>query len=156
MTKRSALSDFEDPTYWCDRTAVRMPMYYAMCTSREEFHAHLTRCEVPRDDWPKFHPADSTAAATCFYLKHGETGRTVVLVTLNPGYAEGHTAAQLAAVLVHEATHIKQWFMGDIGEDEPSAEFEAYTMQSICEELFNAYQATLVKPPEPKKGKAKP
>jgi hypothetical protein len=40
---------------------------------------------------------------------------------------------------VHEATHIKQKLMLSIGEKEPSPEFEAYTMQNICQELFCAY-----------------
>jgi predicted Zn-dependent protease len=49
------------------------------------------------------------------------------------------TPAEVAAVLVHEATHVKQALMRSIGETQPSDEFEAYTMQRITCELFTEY-----------------
>lgn len=40
------------------------------------------------------------------------------------------------ALLAHEATHIAQFFMDDIGEEEPSMEFFAYVVQAATENLL--------------------
>lgn len=45
------------------------------------------------------------------------------------------------AVLVHEATHVKQGYMEWISEASPSAEFEAYTMQALTATLLSQYRA---------------
>ena len=39
-------------------------------------------------------------------------------------------------VLAHEATHIAQFFMNDIGEEEPSDEFLAYVVQTATSNLL--------------------
>ena len=44
------------------------------------------------------------------------------------------------ALLVHEAVHIWQEIKKLIGEEHPSKEFEAYSMQAITQELFVEYQ----------------
>ena len=43
---------------------------------------------------------------------------------------------ETCALLAHEATHIAQYFMEDIGEEEPSSEFFAYVVQSATENLL--------------------
>ena len=42
-------------------------------------------------------------------------------------------------VIVHEATHVKQYVMEHIHEHSPSDEFEAYTMQGIAKNLIQDY-----------------
>lgn len=46
---------------------------------------------------------------------------------------------RLLSLLVHEGTHVWQAFRDLIEEKEPSAEFEAYTMQEIFLNLINEY-----------------
>ncbi len=46
--------------------------------------------------------------------------------------------AQYAALIAHEAVHIWQRIRLELGEDSPSSEFEAYSVQSICQRLFEA------------------
>lgn len=48
----------------------------------------------------------------------------------------------LLALLVHEAAHVWQAVRRDIGETEPSAEFEAYALQNITLQLCAAYSKT--------------
>lgn len=56
-----------------------------------------------------------------------------------------------ATSLVHEAVHVWQEFCKSIGEDKPSEEFEAYTIQNITTRLFHAYSHALM---QREKGKA--
>lgn len=72
-------------------------------------------------------------------------GHPTFVVGLNKARVEEEdfTGAELAALLVHEATHIKQKVMDEIGEDKPSMEFEAYAMQFISCSLFKQYAERL-------------
>lgn len=45
----------------------------------------------------------------------------------------------LCGLLVHEGAHVYQQFRDHIREDNPSSEFEAYTMQEIFLNLINEY-----------------
>lgn len=47
--------------------------------------------------------------------------------------------ALIAESAVHEAVHIKQYIMEHIEESKPSAEFEAYLIQSIFNEIIRQY-----------------
>ena len=47
---------------------------------------------------------------------------------------------QIHGLLLHEAVHIWQELREKMGEESPSAEFEAYTVQSIAQNLFEMYE----------------
>lgn len=53
---------------------------------------------------------------------------------------EDHATTHALGLLTHEATHIFQDWAEDIGEEKPSAEFMAYSIQHFTSELINAYQ----------------
>lgn len=67
----------------------------------------------------------------------GENQRLIV-VQIND--ADINCQISLAALIVHEATHVKQFLCDEIGEQSPSAEFEAYTVQEITYNLLREYQ----------------
>jgi hypothetical protein len=46
-------------------------------------------------------------------------------------------------MLVHEAVHVWQFHCENIGEREPSIEFEAYSIQAVSQFLMEAYAASL-------------
>lgn len=46
---------------------------------------------------------------------------------------------RVAALLVHEAVHVWQEVRRVMGETDPSSEFEAYSVQSISQKLFDAF-----------------
>lgn len=60
----------------------------------------------------------------------------VCVVSIND---EGCTEIEAYAMLVHEAVHISQHCCEIMGEDSPSAEFEAYQIQFIAKDLFAMY-----------------
>ncbi|KCY47724.1 hypothetical protein J715_3367 [Acinetobacter baumannii 1571545] len=43
-------------------------------------------------------------------------------------------------LLLHEAVHVWQKVKKLMGEKEPSSEFEAYSIQSIAQDLFKMYE----------------
>lgn len=55
------------------------------------------------------------------------------------GSRKGRSLQQVHALLVHEAVHLWQDARRVLGEKEPSAEFEAYAVQSISQRLMEAY-----------------
>jgi len=53
-----------------------------------------------------------------------------------------HSGVERVGLIVHEAMHIWRAMRESIGEHSPSAEFEAYSIQSIAQNLIAAYEKT--------------
>jgi hypothetical protein len=51
---------------------------------------------------------------------------------------------QVYGLLLHEAVHVWQIVKRRMGEREPSVKFEAYSIQSIAQDLFEMYEASEV------------
>lgn len=63
---------------------------------------------------------------------------------------------QVMVWLVHEAVHVFQFACQHVGEEHPSAEFEAYAIQRIFNNLWNDYAVYVnAQNKKRKKGKAK-
>lgn len=116
---------------WCNRTMFLGP-YYCLVTTPEMFKKELKRLGI-KDELD--YTASPTSNATCYELEH--KGKSAFIVTLK-GW-EGVDPIEVASLLVHEATHIKQHVMRIIGETRPSDEFEAYVMQNIAGNLMQAF-----------------
>lgn len=52
---------------------------------------------------------------------------------------------QIHGLLLHEAVHIWQEVIQLMGEEKPSTEFEAYSIQAIAQDLFEMFEASEVK-----------
>ena len=119
---------------WLDRALIVGP-HLALVTSEKEFYKALKKCGMNKTDgplWIKTPQAD----ATVHWMEPDGMGLTcIVCVRIR----EGITGIQVAAMLAHEATHVFQRFCDYIGETAPSVEFEAYSIQSITQNLMYAY-----------------
>jgi len=49
------------------------------------------------------------------------------------------------SIYAHEATHVYQYLMEAIGEDEPGMEIEAYCIGHITSQIFNILEKAIVK-----------
>jgi hypothetical protein len=116
---------------WLGRTLVYSPVYLALCTTQKEFHAELKRLGVPKE--PFIH--GSGDATTSKYVS--KEGKHCAIITIRK--RKKTKRSQIDALLVHEAVHVWQWVKEILGEHEPSKEFEAYSIQSISQELIEAY-----------------
>lgn len=83
--------------------------------------------------------------ATTHVTENTAHGEMAFIVTMRPEDVAGKDAIEVAALLVHEATHIWQYHKEHLGEREPSAEVEAYAMQAISQQLFLFYREWLEK-----------
>jgi hypothetical protein len=120
---------------WLDRTILTGP-YLSLALSQKEFDSLTAPLGVP---WAPWVPVGTTGNA-CVH-EYSRDGRQCCIVCLNP--SDGASGTLIAALLVHEAVHVKQALMRDLGETNPSSEFEAYTVQAICQELFGEYARRL-------------
>ncbi len=119
-----------DRVIWCDRGW--QPVHFGFCPSKKAWKREMKRmnCNEP---YPK-----SDGRCTTFTNE----GKVVVIVTVRDGSEHERSISEITGLLVHEATHVWQTIREDIGEKDPSPEFEAYSMQAIFHGLFTAFQET--------------
>jgi hypothetical protein len=130
------VGEAEVKVQWLARDLMRNPLYVGLCTSEEAFQAELKRLKLPREDWPVW-MRSKFADATAHYLEHGKTRRRLAIVCLRR--RPGIKRVEIYGLLVHEAVHVWQWIKEELGEDRPSKEFEAYSIQGIAQNLMAAY-----------------
>ena len=117
---------------WCDRTMFQGP-YYCLVTTQKQFEQELKRLGIKKRDWPEYRPNQH---ATVYELSNDKGDACFIVAVRN---WQGRDPIEVAALLVHEATHVMQYTMRIIGEREPSSEFEAYMMQNIAGNLMQAF-----------------
>lgn len=122
---------------WLERTLITGP-HLALVFDEDEFMKAMADMNVP----PRARPLWSVngGGATTYILENSR-GYTACVVAL--GDQEGSTGIDVAALLCHEAVHIFQAFCEEIGERNPSHEFEAYSIQQIAQTLMEAYAARI-------------
>ena len=123
---------------WLDRTLITSPYCYGLCYSEKEFHKELRRLEIARSEWPQFigFGKNSSADATTHFLTLKNKNHAAIVCV---GNSRGKSREQIYALLTHEAVHIWQYIKENLGEDDPSHEFEAYAIQAITQNLTTAY-----------------
>lgn len=98
---------------------------YTLANTKKQLKDILTKDQIRTIDFdlkPK--------AARCSILDD------MCVVSIND---EGCTTIQAYELLVHEAVHVFQHCCELMGEEAPSAEFEAYQIQFIASNLFAMY-----------------
>lgn len=122
---------------WLDRDLISGP-HLVLVTSREQFN-HVMRKLGIKDSvaW-----IGESATATTTHLR-SDSGKSCCVVSIKPEVFAEMDPIDQASVLVHEGVHVFQNHCEDIGERNPSSEFEAYSIQRISQQLMLAYRKTL-------------
>jgi hypothetical protein len=107
-----------------------LPYTYGFCPSKRTWDR--LRASSKRD----LGPYPDNAATTTFF-QNRETKKPIAVVTVGD-----RPPPDTVGLLVHEAMHVWRDIREGIGEMEPSSEFEAYAVQNIVGELFEAYRKT--------------
>ena len=124
---------------WLERDTVRAP-YMALCLSEKEFARAVRHCKV-KNPGPWIDEGRHKAVVHTWELG----GRITCVVCLHPDALTAEPI-EVAATLIHESVHIFQRLCDSIGEDEPSREFEAYSIERIAERLMREFARRVVKP----------
>ena len=119
---------------WLDRSLVQSPLCYGVCFTEADFHKELAKMKVSPADWPEF--ISPSANATVHHFLTTDEVDECCIVCIKKTKLPVH---QVTALLSHEAVHVWQAIRRNIGEHEPSDEFEAYAVQSIVHNLVQAY-----------------
>lgn len=117
---------------WLDRETVRAP-YTALCLSAKEFNAAARHCGVGD---PGVWLDESRQMAVVHTWE--KAGKLVCVVCLHQDSLKADPI-EVAATLVHESVHVFQRLCDSIGEDAPSREFEAYSIERIAERLMREF-----------------
>jgi hypothetical protein len=120
---------------WLDRTLIVGP-HLALATTQKQFDKLMSHCSIPKATRPTFKQAGSNASTL---LLERDTGEHVCIVSLHT-IPKKTPKTVIYSLLVHEAVHVWQLKRKGIGEDSPSSEFEAYSIQAISQALFDEYE----------------
>jgi hypothetical protein len=118
---------------WLPRDWINGP-FMCLVTSPEEFARVMKKLGIKDTVAWK----GATANATTTELV-SDKGQHCCVVSLDIGACVDKSPIQIAALLVHEGVHVWQAYCRHIGEDSPSKEFEAYSIQAISGRLMKAY-----------------
>jgi hypothetical protein len=102
---------------------------YALARNQKQLNQITGSCQE------KFLDVQADACVTYF---ENESNKSLCIVQL-PDVAD-KTIVQIHGLLLHEAVHIWQKLKNKMYEDHPSIEFEAYSIQRIALDLFEAFQ----------------
>lgn len=117
--------------HWLARDTVYAPRT-VLCLSEREYMRTVESCNVPRPDpW-----IDEERQVACVHTWEW-AGSLVCVVCLAP--PDDFDGIDIAAALMHESVHIFQRLCNSIGEDKPSREFEAYSIEHIAARLMREY-----------------
>lgn len=117
---------------WCNRAMFTGP-HYCLVTSEKLLRQEVKKLGI------KFHSLNESsehADATCYELV-SDQGKTAFIVYMKKW--KGEDPIEVASLIVHEATHIKQHVIRLMGEHNTSNEFEAYMMQNIAGNLMQCF-----------------
>jgi len=115
-----------------DRNLIRSPIQWAICLTPEAFDKAQKQLNVPkqyRGEW-----ITDGFNATVHHITDAD--RKYSVVCYRPD--KTRSRSQQFAMLVHEAVHIWQRIREAMGENAPSSEFEAYSIQSISQDLMQS------------------
>lgn len=140
-----------NPDRWLSTAAFFHPVYWALCVTEEDFEAECLHLNLKAREVPMALRGSTKAGATTHTFHNGADG-TVACIIYMPD--AGRALNEVHALLVHEAMHVYQTILEEMGESSPGQEVEAYTVQHLCQALFDSWEEqTAVKKPAAKTAK---
>lgn len=106
------------------------PAFIGFCPSKRAWKREMKRLGNEAEPYPK-------ESGRCTTFKH--EGALVILITVKDGTEANRCEQEIFGLLVHECTHAWQFVRRNMGETDPSDEFEAYAMQAIFQGVHAAW-----------------
>lgn len=120
---------------WINKSIMTSSHYIGLCTSPRQFEIELKRLKVLPSKWPEF---TKTKTSACVHFLQKNDSKKIAIVCIYKNSERKYI--ETVGLIVHEACHIWQAICREIGELEPSNEFEAYAIQHIAQGLLKAYK----------------
>lgn len=115
---------------WIDFPAIRLP-FLALCTSEEQFNKLVKKYGCPIEGkWLE----DHHLALTHQFVPEG--GALHCVICIRPEKREWY---KTAALIAHEAVHVKQLLLSRMAEDNPGWEIEATIVDMAVFALLKEY-----------------
>ena len=124
-------------TKWMGDKLYFTNLRYCLCLNQEEQDEAFKSLEISS----RYNYLEEGMSGICTMFT-APNGVKRVIVCINEELNEG---LEIATTLVHEGVHVWQHIRDDIGEVDPSAEFEAYTIDTIFSDLAQAYKEKVFK-----------
>lgn len=121
---------------WQDPMIFRSPIDYCLCLTEKAFFDELKRLKIPKDVRPSY--AKNADAIIHFFSLPNSIGE-IAIINLSTS-VDKYSELELYALLMHEGVHLWQRICEYVGEETPSAEFEAYAIQTIALNLMKSYK----------------
>lgn len=116
---------------WCDRGLVVAPLYFTIATSPKHLKSILKNL-----NWSGGHIEEPQKDAAKVQFLNSKNNKTIALVLI---YDHSKDLTSTLALIVHESVHVWQEIRSMMGEQSPSKEFEAYSIQAISQQLMTEY-----------------
>jgi len=135
---------------WIERTLIKNPFNFCLCITEKQYQKALDHLKVKPEDRTAylFRP---TSGATVHRFDCSGDGEPAAIICIAD--RQDLSLNQVHALIVHEVTHLCDYAMEELGENDPSKEFKAYCMQAMCQRLFAAYDRLKKKQDKRKKRK---
>ena len=118
-----------------DRTLILGP-YSSLCVEEKAFIKECKRIGIEASLIPPWIGAGGHA--TTHHFANVKIKGDYFIVCIRPN--KEHTREQCYSLLAHEAVHVFEGWMKEIGEAHPGEEIKAYGIQNITQSLLEAYR----------------
>ena len=119
---------------WIERCLIDSPYHIGLCTTRKQFKNEMRRLKVPKLSRPDFVTDGKNGTVHQLQSKKGDL-ICIVCVDIK----EQHKI-EIIGLFIHEAVHVWQSIKEEIGDNEASKDFEAYSIQIIAQRLIDKYR----------------
>jgi len=109
-----------------------LPIEVVFCPNRKAWDRQIAKRFGDRHGYPG-------SDGRCTIYTRGTQVACVVTINAKRKNTEN---CEVIALLAHEAMHVYQEIRKSMGEEQPSCEFEAYTMQWLLGSLIDAFSRT--------------
>lgn len=125
----------KDKVVWAQRTVYASEIVFV--PSEKAFERYL-KTERAREKFPDYNFKYPTSNARTTLIDYPKDPTHILVFLREDNDAKSNVLNTLSS-LVHEAVHVFDYIMEDAGEEKPSAEEKAYTIQFIFQQLVQAY-----------------
>lgn len=118
---------------WLDRRVARPAPYLMLCLNSTELGKVSRKLLGAKLIFPLY-------GAVCHTFSRPDTSDICAIISLSKQAQKKCTSLEITGLLIHEAVHVWQAYLEDMGEISPGAEQEAYAIQAIAQELLFEYE----------------